>query len=49
MPAQLLREEVFRIRGKAPELFDTQVSDLATKFGVSEQAMTIRLSSLRLL
>jgi Zn-dependent peptidase ImmA (M78 family) len=48
MPPQLLRAEVARIAGKQP-LLDSHVSQLANLFEVSDQAMTIRLSTLGLL
>jgi len=46
MPSNLLRTEVLQIDGP---LRDGDVERLASKFKVSEQAMTIRLSTLRLL
>ncbi len=48
MPSALLRAEVQKRTGGAP-LFDSLVPDLAHAFEVSEQAMTIRLSTLGLL
>jgi Zn-dependent peptidase ImmA (M78 family) len=47
MPSRLVRQEVSRL-GTA-HLLDHHVSALAETFGVSEQAMTIRLSSLGVL
>jgi len=49
MPAEIVAREAKRVRGSAPGLFDTHVSELAAAFAVSEQAMTIRLGSLGLL
>lgn len=49
MPSKLLRKEAHSIRGNERVLLDVHVHDLATKFAVSEQAMTIRLSTLGLL
>jgi Zn-dependent peptidase ImmA (M78 family) len=46
MPIRLIRQQVAELG--AP-LLDSNVSQLAKKFKVSEQAMTIRLSALRLL
>jgi Zn-dependent peptidase ImmA (M78 family) len=48
MPPHLLRAEVAKLAGKQP-LLDFHVTDLAKLFQVSEQAMTIRLSTLGLL
>lgn len=48
MPEQLIRHEVSKIRPDG-SLSDTDVADLAKTFQVSEQAMTIRLTVLRLL
>lgn len=47
MPSQLLRERVSALGG--PPLLDQEVSYLANEFEVSEQAMTIRLTTLGLL
>ncbi len=47
MPAKLLRERVANLGGGP--LLDHDVSQLALEFEVSEQAMTIRLSTLGLL
>lgn len=47
MPSRLVRQEVSKL-GTA-HLLDHHVSSLATAFGVSEQAMTIRLTSLGVL
>ena len=47
MPASLLRKSVARL-GTQPVL-DQHVAQLAKKFGVSEQAMTIRLTAMKLL
>jgi Zn-dependent peptidase ImmA (M78 family) len=47
MPAALLRERAARIGARA--LHDQHVAQLAEEFSVSEQAMTIRLSTLGLL
>ena len=44
MPAPLVEREVEQLR--SPHLVDTQVTALAEKFRVSEQAMTIRLTAL---
>ena len=48
MPAALIRSEVSKIAGKQP-LLDSHVASLAELFKVSEQAMTIRLTTLGLL
>jgi Zn-dependent peptidase ImmA (M78 family) len=47
MPSRLLRERVTALNTK--QLYDSHVTTLAKEFYVSEQAMTIRLTSLRLL
>jgi Zn-dependent peptidase ImmA (M78 family) len=47
MPSRLLRERVNSLN--AEQLYDSHVTALAKEFQVSEQAMTIRLSALRLL
>ncbi len=47
MPADLVKQEVAAYGGSP--LVDWQVSELASTFEVSEQAMTIRLSALGLL
>ena len=47
MPADLVKQEVAACGGSP--LVDSQVSELASRFEVSEQAMTIRLSALGLL
>lgn len=47
MPSRLLRAEIKHLGTE--NLFDYQVSELAEKFEVSEQAMTIRLSTLGLI
>lgn len=48
MPSALVRAEVHKLTQGGP-LNDLQVPKLATLFGVSDQAMTIRLSTLGLL
>ena len=48
MPGRLLRRRVRELARGGP-LLDHLVRDLATEFGVSEQAMTIRLTTLGLL
>ena len=47
MPAPLVRASIEEL--KAKELYDAHITALATKFRVSEQAMTIRLSVMGLL
>jgi Zn-dependent peptidase ImmA (M78 family) len=47
MPSRLLRERIKSLN--STELYDSDVTALAKEFKVSEQAMTIRLSALRLL
>ncbi len=47
MPADLVKHAVTACGGSL--LVDSQVSELASTFDVSEQAMTIRLSTLGLL
>jgi Zn-dependent peptidase ImmA (M78 family) len=47
MPTKLIRQQVESL--KADPLLDNHITELAKKFGVSEQAMTIRLSRLGLL
>jgi Zn-dependent peptidase ImmA (M78 family) len=47
MPSRLLRESVKSLNTE--QLYDSHVTALAKEFQVSEQAMTIRLSTLRLL
>jgi len=47
MPTKLIRQEVESLN--ANPLLDNHVTELAKKFGVSEQAMTIRLTRLELL
>lgn len=47
MPSKLLLEKVAKRGG--PPLFDDDVSSLAEEFQVSEQAMTIRLTTLGVL
>ena len=47
MPLRLIREKVAELGGSP--LLDSDVTELAQAFGVSEQAMTIRLGGLRLL
>ena len=47
MPSRLLRERVTALNKE--QLYDSHVTALAKEFHVSEQAMTIRLTSLRLL
>ena len=47
MPEKLVRDYVRQMSEK--DLFDWQVEDLAEAFNVSEQAMTIRLTTLGLL
>lgn len=47
MPTKLIRQKVSELGGTP--LLDYQVSDLAEAFNVSEQAMTIRLTTLGLL
>ena len=44
MPSKMLQGRIRRVR--APQLRDSHVTLLASEFGVSEQAMTIRLSTL---
>jgi Zn-dependent peptidase ImmA (M78 family) len=48
MPSNALRQMVAKLAGDGP-LLDKQVSRLSEEFKVSEQAMTIRLTSLGLL
>lgn len=47
MPAVLIRASIKALN--AEELYDAHITELATKFKVSEQAMTIRLSVMGLL
>ena len=47
MPSRLVRERVKALNTE--QLYDSHVTALAKEFQVSEQAMTIRLTSLRLL
>lgn len=47
MPSRLLRESIKSLSAEA--LYDSDITALAKEFQVSEQAMTIRLSALRLL
>ncbi len=47
MPSRLLRESINSLNTE--QLYDSHVTALAKEFQVSEQAMTIRLSALRLL
>jgi Zn-dependent peptidase ImmA (M78 family) len=47
MPSRLVRERVKALNTE--QLYDSHVTALAKEFNVSEQAMTIRLTSLRLL
>jgi len=47
MPSRLLRESIKSLN--AVQLYDSHVTELAKEFHVSEQAMTIRLSTLGLL
>jgi Zn-dependent peptidase ImmA (M78 family) len=47
MPSKLLLEKVTKLGG--PPLFDDDVASLAKQFEVSEHAMTIRLTTLKLL
>ena len=47
MPSRLVRERVKALN--AEQLYDFHVTALAKDFHVSEQAMTIRLTSLKLL
>jgi hypothetical protein len=47
MPSRLLRESIKSLNTE--QLYDSHVTALAKEFQVSEQAMTIRLSALRLL
>jgi Zn-dependent peptidase ImmA (M78 family) len=48
MPASMVKAAVRRIAGDQP-IFDQHVEELAKRFNVSEQAMTIRLSTLGIL
>jgi len=47
MPSKLLRESIKRLA--TDQLYDSHITELAKEFKVSEQAMTIRLSTLGLL
>ena len=47
MPSRILRESIKRLNGD--QLYDSDITALAKQYQVSEQAMTIRLSALRLL
>lgn len=49
MPVEAVKRAAAKVRGRAPRLLDTHVEELAKRFGVSEQAMTIRLDVLDLL
>lgn len=46
MPSRLIREKVAELGGSP--LLDSDVTELARAFGVSEHAMTIRLGGMRL-
>jgi len=48
MPSKELRQRIAKLTGGGP-IFDTQVTALAKEFEVSEQTMTIRLTTLGLL
>lgn len=49
MPADAVKRVAAEVRGRTPRLLDTHVEELARRFAVSEQAMTIRLDVLDLL